>query len=163
MAKHRIIKPRHGTEYDIQEELREFLEVRGWLVERFIGNALQKGIPDLYAFHPVWEERWIDVKTPGKYSFTKAQRIKWPYWETFKCGVYILTAANEEEYAKLFGPPNMRDYWKDSWDKKYDFDQLFEDMKSEAANQTGTLALRPSVVRNGGRRRHNLTAVPHRA
>lgn len=128
----RIKRIKHGPEYHIQEELREFLEARGWLVERMIGNALQKGIPDLYCFHPRWGERWIDVKNSTSYSFTDEQKKKWPHWEKYKCGIWILTAANETEYAKLFGPPNFRAYWKKSWDKpKKNVDELLDLLDKE--------------------------------
>jgi len=93
----------------------EFLRTRGWLVERMIGNAFQTGIPDLFCWHPKWGGRWIDVKNPERYSFTQSQKIKWPLWEKFKLGVWILTDATQEEYDKLFEPPNFRDFWKDSW------------------------------------------------
>lgn len=127
-----IKQPSHGREWYIQEDLREFLETRGWMVERIIGNALQMGLPDLYAHHPTWDGRWIDVKVAGAYSFTKAQRKKWRYWEKFNCGVWILTAADETEYAKLFGPANFRDYWKPSWDKhdERDIDAMVDEMSA---------------------------------
>jgi hypothetical protein len=102
-------------EEKIREALREFLGIRGWLVEIMHGNAFQKGVPDCYAFRRDIGERWIDFKTPGAYSFTKSQRIKWPIWDRAGIGIWILTAATDEEYAKLFGPPNWRDFWKDSW------------------------------------------------
>ena len=66
-------RARHGPEFKIQQRLIEYLETRGWLVERVIGNAYQHGLPDLFAFHPKWGVRWIDVKNPGRYSFTRAE------------------------------------------------------------------------------------------
>lgn len=160
MKKPPITKPKHGPEYGIQEELREFLEVRGWMVERFANNALQMGIPDLYAHHPTWGGRWIDVKVEGRYSFTRAQKIKWPQWEKFNCGVWILVAASEAEYAKLMGPPNFRTYWKPSWDHQYDFEALYQDMYDEAANKAGPLALHPRRIRNGsGRSAGRITVI----
>jgi hypothetical protein len=126
-----IIKPAHGPEYHIQEALVEFLESRGWLVERMIGNAYQQGIPDLYCFHPSWGERWIDVKVEGRYSFTKAQKTKWPLWESFGCPIWILTDATQEQYDKLFDKPNWRDYWKPSWDKKPNIDALMDEIPDD--------------------------------
>lgn len=124
-----IIKAAHGPEWHIQEALREFLEARGWLVERMTGNAYQKGIPDLYCFHPRWGERWIDVKVEGRYSFTKSQRIKWPLWESFGVGIWILTGATENDYGQLFQPPNWRDYWKPQWDEKPNIDDLLDNIE----------------------------------
>ncbi len=106
----------HGPEYKIQGKLITYLEQRGWLVERIIGNAFQSGLPDLYCWHPQFGQRWVDVKVEGRYSFTKAQKQKWPLWERHQLGVWILTGANQENYDRLFAPPNMRDYWKKSWD-----------------------------------------------
>ena len=111
----RIIKPREKPEHKIQVALVEYLEVRGWLVEVIHGNAFQKGIPDLYLFHTRFGPRWVDTKQPGKYSFTKAQKRKWPLWDHYGIGIWILTAATQEEYDKLMAPPNWREYWKDSW------------------------------------------------
>lgn len=94
------------------------------------GNLYQVGIPDLYCHHPRWGARWIDVKQPKRYSFTKAQRQKWPVWDRFKIGIWILTAATQEEYDKLFRPPNWRDYWKRSW-KTPDIDALLDSLAVE--------------------------------
>lgn len=111
-----IRRAKHGLEWHIQRDLTVYLKVRGWHVERMIGNAYQTGIPDLYVAHLKWGTRWIDVKRPDStYSFTKAQKLKWPVWESFGIGIWILTGADQENYDKLFKPPNWRDYWKQSW------------------------------------------------
>lgn len=108
----RIRKPAHGPEWYIQRDLKEFLRARQWQVEQTHGNLFQTGFPDLYVAHLKWGQRWIDCKNPAAYSFTPAQRQKWPVWDSFGIGIWILTAASQEEYDKLFGPPNWRDYWK---------------------------------------------------
>jgi hypothetical protein len=122
----RIRQPKHGPEWHIQQDLIRFLEARGWLVERLIGNAFQTGIPDLYCHHPKWGSRWIDVKQPGRYSFTKAQKRKWPKWERFGVGIWILTGATQQQYDLLFQAPNWRAYWKESWDQLPDIETLLE-------------------------------------
>jgi len=94
-----------------------------------IGNALQYGVPDLYAHHVKWSGRWIDVKVEGKYSFTTAQKIKWPLWEKHGVGIWILTGATQKQYDRLFQPPNWRDYWKPSWDAKPDIDALLDQIE----------------------------------
>jgi hypothetical protein len=129
----RIIKPHEKPEHKIQKALIEYLGVRGWLVEVMHGNAFQKGIPDLYLFHPRLGPRWVDVKRPGKYSFTKAQRLKWPLWDHYGVGIWILTAANQEEYDKLMAPPNWRDYWKASWALPTlpEIDRMLDDLDAE--------------------------------
>jgi hypothetical protein len=121
---------RNREEQKIQDDLVSYLEARNWLVERLIGNAFQRGIPDLYTFRSDHGGRWIDVKVEGKYTFTKAQRIKWPKWERFGLGIYILTGADQANYDKLFAPPNWRDYWKPQWELP-DVDALLDEMGQE--------------------------------
>lgn len=127
----RIKKPRHGPEWYIQRDLIQFLSERAWHVERMTGNMYQKGIPDLYCFHRKWGERWIDVKNDGRYSFTEDQKRKWPIWESAGIGIWILVAATEDEYRKLFKPPNFRDYWKPQWDKKFNLDAILAELREE--------------------------------
>ncbi len=131
----RIKRPKHGPEWYIQRDLMTFMRTRGWLVERMTGNMFQVGIPDLYCFHPKWGERWIDVKNPGKYSFTDDQKKKWPIWDSFKVGIWILTAADQIEYDKLFAPPNWKTFWKPSWDKKFNIVTLLQELRDEAAQE----------------------------
>lgn len=127
----KIRRAKHGPEWYIQRDVVAYLEARGWLVERMIGNAFQTGIPDLYCHHPKWGARWIDCKQPKRYSFTKAQRLKWPRWEQAGIGIWILTAASQEEYDKLFGPPNWRHYWKASWGDLPDIDAILDELARE--------------------------------
>lgn len=122
---------KHGPEYKIQADFIKFLKERGWHVERMIGNAFQMGIPDLYVHHPRYGPRWIDLKNPDRNELTKAQRAKWPIWESFGIGIWIIAAATEEEYSKLFREPNWRCYWKARYDEdiqelKDSLDDLFE-------------------------------------
>lgn len=117
---------KHGPEYNIQTAVIQFLRDRDWHVERMVGNAFQMGIPDLYCFHRKYGERWIDIKNPVQYEYTKAQRVKWPIWEAAGIGVWILVGTTDEEYDKLFKPPNMRDYWKPKYD--VDVDGLLDDL-----------------------------------
>ena len=131
----RIKRPKHGPEWYIQRDLMAFMRIRGWLVERMTGNMYQKGIPDLYCFNRKWGERWVDVKNPGKYDFTDDQKRKWPVWDDAGRGIYILTAATQEEYDKLFGPPNMMDYWKPSWNKKFNLEVLLMELREEMAEE----------------------------
>ena len=109
------MKPKHGPEFAIQIAIIAYLEARGWHVERLIGNAFQSGLPDLLCFNPKWGYRFVEVKYAERYSFTKAQKIKWPTLEKFGAGIWILTAANQEQYDKLFAPPNWRSYIKKTW------------------------------------------------
>lgn len=123
-----------GPEHKIQRRLIAYLKIRGWTVEVMHGNAFQHGIPDLYLHHQEYGPRWVDCKNPGKYSFTKAQRAKWPYWDSVGIGIWILTAANQAQYDKLFGPPNWKDYWRKSWalPSQADLDKMLEELIAEA-------------------------------
>lgn len=128
-------KPRHGPEWYIRRDLIAFLKARGWYIEITHGSLYQTGFPDLYAMHEKWGQRWIDCKQPKHYSFTKAQKIKWPLWEAKGTPIWILTAATQEEYDKLFGAPNWRDYWKPSWGSiptLAEIDALLDELDREA-------------------------------
>jgi hypothetical protein len=125
-----------GPEAIIQREFIKYLKARGWWVERMIGNALQKGIPDIYAFHTEFGDRWIDLKNAKGYEFTIAQRIKWPIWEAHGKPIWIITGWSDEDYDKLFQPPNWRDYWKDKYDEQMaeleqDMQELFDEFNAE--------------------------------
>lgn len=142
----RIRRAKHGPEWHIQRELVRFLRERGWLCERMIGNALQYGIPDLFCHHPRWGSRWIDVKRPKEFSLTRRQRVKWPVWGRFGCGIWILSAADQQQYDLLFGPPNWRAYWKPRYGEIPDVDALLAEMdKGEAEISAGS----PRFTRNG--------------
>jgi len=110
-----IRRAHEGPEHKIQRALIAFLKARGWHVEHTHGSLFQTGFPDLLVMHEKWGQRWIDCKQPKRYSFTRAQRQKWPLWEAKRTGIWILTAATQEEYDKLFQSPNWRDYAKATW------------------------------------------------
>jgi hypothetical protein len=112
-------KPRFHSrpEAAVQRRVIEFLEARGWLVEVMHGNAFQKGIPDLFLWHPHLGFRWVDVKLPKGSVLTKAQCQKWPKWEEAGLDIHIMVDATEEEYQKLFGPANWREMWKPRYDE----------------------------------------------
>jgi hypothetical protein len=124
------IRTAHGPEYGIQKEICNFLRDRGWHIERLIGNALQMGLPDLLVGHPKWGVRFIEVKNSDEYNFTKAQRAKFPILDRYGFGIWILTAATEEEYQKLFSTPNWKDYWKSSWGP-LDVDSLLDELNGD--------------------------------
>jgi hypothetical protein len=129
------IRSKHGPEYHIQNKWVKFLTAKGWHVERLIGNAFQSGIPDLLLMHPEHGIRFVDIKVDGKYSFTAAQKQKWPLWLKFGCGIWILSAKSSEDctkshmveqYERLFKGPNVMDFWKDSW--HINLDKLLEEL-----------------------------------
>ena len=77
--------------------------------------------------------RWVEVKRPSGYTFTKYQRQRWPKWEEFGIGIWILTAATQNEYDKLFKPANWRDYWKEEWrvPTREDIDAMLDEVGRE--------------------------------
>jgi hypothetical protein len=105
MRKGTIIK-KHGPEYQIQTKLIEFLRIRGWFVKVIHGSTFQTGMPDLYIAKRSYGSRWVEVKNPGKFRFTPAQLETFPRMSAEGIGIWILTAATEAEYNKLFQPPN---------------------------------------------------------
>ena len=121
------IRKKHGPEYGIQNEIVRYLREREWHVERIIGNAFQSGLPDLYAGHKKFGQRWIEVKNESRYDFTKAQKNKFPILDSFNIGIWVLVAATEQEYDKLFKEPNWKEYWKTGYGE-INIDQLLEDL-----------------------------------
>ena len=114
-------------------EIIPFLQERGWLVEKMHGNAFQKGIPDLYCYHPGLDlHKWIDVKLPQGSTLTKAQCQKWPVWEQWGIDIYIMKAATEEEYQKIFGKGNWREMWKPRYDAYIrEVNDILDEMEDE--------------------------------
>lgn len=106
----RLFKAKEGPEAKIQRELIDFLKVRDWLVKETHGNIYQFGFPDLYAAHRKYGQRWVEVKNATKYEFTPAQLEFFPQLVAHGIGVWILVAATEAEYEKLFKPCNWYHY-----------------------------------------------------
>jgi hypothetical protein len=108
------IRKQHGPEYGIQRAIVKFLRLRGWHVERLIGMAWQSGLSDLLIFHKKYGVRLLEIKQEDHYRFTKAQKAKFPRLMEHGGGIWIMTAANEEQYQRLFKTPNLWDYLKKS-------------------------------------------------
>lgn len=101
-------KPREKPEQKIQDRIIAFLKERGWVVMVTHGNTFQKGFPDLYALHPRYGQKWIEVKNPKKWKFTPAQKQYFPHFDEAGVGIWVMMEASEDEYKKLFGEPNWR-------------------------------------------------------
>ena len=104
-----------GPEAKIQREVIAYMRNLEWYIRVTHGNAYQVGLPDLFCCHVRYGHRWIDVKNPTSYKFTPAQMEVWPKLCANGSGVWILTAATDDEYKKLFGPANWWTYtlaWK---------------------------------------------------
>lgn len=96
----------------IEKAIIEFLVYRGWFVKKMGASAFMSGVPDLFACHRIYGYRWIEVKLPDMKGskFTSAQVIEFPKFVTHGAQIWILTAANQTEYAKLFKKGNLWQY-----------------------------------------------------
>lgn len=108
------IKAAHGNEYYIQRDVVKMLHTQGWHVERLVGMAFQSGLPDLLAGHVKFGMRFVEIKQEEHYRWTNAQRWKLPILMKNGMGVWILTEATPAQYERLFAPPNLWDYMKES-------------------------------------------------
>lgn len=99
-------RQRRGPEWHIQRDIIKMLQAKKWHVEVMHASAVMSGIPDLFAGHAIYGQKWIEVKNPASYRFTAGQLKKFPLWHKFKIGIWVLGAATQEEYMKLFDEPN---------------------------------------------------------
>lgn len=97
---------KQGPEAKIQEKIVEVLKSADFFVQVMIGNAYQFGIPDLFAAHRSYGQKWIEVKNPAQYSFTDRQQQKFPLMHAAGVGIWILFSAEPEEILKLTKPCN---------------------------------------------------------
>jgi hypothetical protein len=106
----KIITARAKPEAIIQADFTKFLRERKWFVKSTHGNMYQSGFPDLYTAHRMYGQRWVEVKNPAHFYFTDAQMETFPLLNAHGVGVWVIIAATEEEYKKLFGPQNWYFY-----------------------------------------------------
>jgi len=106
-------KSRKQPEAKIQKEIVTYFRNKEWFVVRMVGNAFQQGIPDLLATHHKYGPRFIEVKLPGMKGshFTAAQLEYFPKFCANGMGIWIMTAANAEQYRMVVTePPNWWQY-----------------------------------------------------
>lgn len=103
---------RQGPEHKIQDALIRYLRYMEWFVKPVHGSAYQSGWPDLFCSHARCGHRWIEVKLPNMVGskYTSAQLEVFPQLCAHGSGVWVLTAATESEYRKLWSPPNWWSY-----------------------------------------------------
>ncbi len=94
----------------IQREIIAMLREKEWFVKVTNGNMYQTGFPDLYATHYSFGPRWIEVKRPKNYKLQPSQMRDFPLLCANGSGVWILTAATDFEYKKLFKKYNWYQY-----------------------------------------------------
>lgn len=105
----RPIRSKKGPEAIIQADIIKFLLERGWFVKNIHGNMYQSGLPDLFAAKKRYGSRWIEVKNPTSFKFTPAQWEDFPRMVVEGVRIWIMVAATQAEYDKLFEEPNL---WK---------------------------------------------------
>lgn len=93
------------------------LKLHDWYTVILHGNIHTNGMPDIFACHFNYGIRLIEIKDPNSYSFTGAQLEKFPKLCANGAGVWILTSDSQEEYNKLFKPPNWV-YYLSIWNKR---------------------------------------------
>lgn len=104
------MKDRKGPEAIILEAVVNMLRIKGWHVKKTHGNMYQSGFPDLFCCHSLYGSRWVEIKNPLSYSFTRAQMDEFPKMCANGSGVWVLVAATESEYQKLFKEANWYTY-----------------------------------------------------
>lgn len=97
-------------ERKIQDAIKRKLFLLGWHVMETHGNMYQSGFPDLYAMHPRYGTRWIEVKNREGFHFTAAQLKEFKTMTAHGVGVWVLTSDDDSEIDKLFGPANWHHY-----------------------------------------------------
>lgn len=103
---------RKKPEREIQDAIIKMLILKGWYCIETHGNLYQSGLPDIFATHSRYSYRWIEVKNPLSYKFTPAQIETFPKLCANGSAVWILTSASEDQYKRLFLPPNWAFYLK---------------------------------------------------
>ncbi len=103
----KIKNHREGPEARIQRELIRFLREREWFVKVLHGSTFQSGMPDLFCVKKRYGQRFIEVKNAKSFKFTPAQYEDFPRMIAEGVGIWVLVAATEIEYKKLFQRPNL--------------------------------------------------------
>lgn len=102
-----IYNRKKGPEAKIQDDIIKFLRERGWFVKILHGNMYSHGLPDLYIARRRYGSRWVEIKNPESFKFTPAQWEDFPRMLAEGVGIWVMIAATEEEYQKLFDKPNL--------------------------------------------------------
>lgn len=104
------LKFRQRPEQKIQDDLIKKLEEQGWCVRELHGTYQNDGWPDLCAWHPVFGQRWIEVKLPEMKGskFTTAQLHWFPIMINHGMKLWIITSV--DELPLLHKPPNAMRY-----------------------------------------------------
>lgn len=110
-SKHKVdftpVHRRKQPEKKISDALREYMHTRGWWTEKMPGSKFKSGIPDIYACHLEFGQKWIETKVPlGKLRPTQIYRFT--KWSEHGVGIWVIM--NPNDYPKLFKEPNWFKY-----------------------------------------------------
>lgn len=99
---------KRGPESILEEKFEMFMRARGWYVKKMHGSAFQSGFPDYFCCHSKYGIRLVELKDPNRKGepFTGAQLAEFPKMSANGAPIYVITAATETEYDKLFKPQN---------------------------------------------------------
>lgn len=89
------IQKRDRKEARIQDEIENKLRLLGWFVKSTHGSIYQHGLPDVYAAHTKYGQRWIEIKNPDGFKFTASQRETFPLMAAAGVGIWIATAVEQ--------------------------------------------------------------------
>lgn len=97
-------------ESSIEAAIVPYLCKYGWKVWNVHGNMFTSGLPDKYITHPKHRQRWLELKKPKNYRFTKDQLRSFPLIHACGVGIWIMTSV--KDYELLFKPPNWYTFLK---------------------------------------------------
>jgi len=108
-----ISRARKHPEKIMENKVRRHLEKLGWLTIKTHGNQFQSGLPDLYCAHPLYGQRWIEMKTPSG-VMTAAQKRVFPKLHKAGVRIHIITCVEDlgtpGSRKGIFGPDNWEQY-----------------------------------------------------
>lgn len=114
---HKLLgRKKEKKESKLVKEIREILEMAGWLVIKMHGNMYQAGFPDLFATHARFGVRLIEVKR--KVRFTKAQKIVFNQLHKNGSHVYIVECPKTVLRIISLKDGNLRDYMPEEQDTR---------------------------------------------
>lgn len=99
-----------GPEGAIQDSVMSRLEAQDWYCVETYGSAYQSGLPDIFACHAKYGQRWIEFKNPAGYKFTPAQTDVFPRFAAEGVGIWILDGDEDHQVARIHGPANWHCY-----------------------------------------------------
>lgn len=115
-------KLREQPELHVRTKFIELMTLRGWFTHITHGNRHSNGLPDIYAAHLNWGQRWLEVKNADAYHFTSHQLRVFPKIVAKGVGIWIVALPCsfseqqiENEYKMICNePPNWTKYLKHS-------------------------------------------------